>query len=73
MDLLPLSNQAVRLALGSLCAGVEGGYPDTDSDVFVLQQRHPDGSLTEVPEWRSYKLPPNPECTICFPESALAS
>jgi len=62
IDLLPIANQAARAAFGELCRGVEAGYPRYRHDVHVLSVRHPDGSLVEPPEWRSFQLSIHPEC-----------
>lgn len=65
-DLLPLSLQAARVAYGLLCGPTEGGYPAFDDDVFAVQVRQPDGKPIP-PKWTSFKLPPDPSCSICHP------
>jgi molybdopterin/thiamine biosynthesis adenylyltransferase len=65
-DLLPLATQAVRVALSTLCEGVQGGYPPIADDVFVLSLRNTNGELLRVPEWRAYVLTRNPRCPLCF-------
>lgn len=64
-DLLPLVNQAVRVALATLTAANENGYGTIDDDVFVLALRAPDGTPLPVPSWRSYRLPPTGDCWYC--------
>lgn len=64
-DLLPLVNQAARAAFAYLTRDDEGGYGAIEGDVFVLALRRPDGTPLPVPEWHSYKLPPDARCVVC--------
>ena len=65
-DMLPLVNQAGRVAVAYLTGGDEdGGYGALEGDVFVLAVRQPDGRPLSVPEWRSYHLPPDTRCPAC--------
>jgi molybdopterin/thiamine biosynthesis adenylyltransferase len=62
VDLLPLVDQAARVAMSRLA---NDGYGHVPGDVFVLALRHPDGTPLAVPEWRAHDLPPSPDCWYC--------
>lgn len=52
---------AVRLAVGTLCAGQEGAYPDFSWDVGIVDLWGKD-EVPIAPEWKTYKLDKHPEC-----------
>lgn len=64
-DMLPLVNQAARVAFAHLTDDGNGGYGGLEADVFVLAMRQPDGRPLSVPEWRSHRLPPDIRCPLC--------
>ena len=64
-DLSVLANQAARVAAATLSEGEHNCYPPYQEDVWVLAIRNPDGPLLPAPEWRSYTLPPHPDCPRC--------
>lgn len=64
-ELAPLSTQASRLAFSALCEGHVGAYPDSESDVYVLSLRNPNGSLVDPPSWSAYRLPVDARCRSC--------
>lgn len=61
-DMLPLANQAARVAMSYLSRGDADGYGALGNDVHILAMRRPDGSPLTAPEWRSYDLPVSPHC-----------
>lgn len=64
VDLLPLVDQAARVAMSRLTGGADG-YGQVPGDVYVLALREPDGTPLPAPEWRSYDLPPTADCWYC--------
>lgn len=54
----------VRLAAGTLCRGVEGGYPDVAWDIAVLEMRTADGAAI-APRWTTYGLSQSGKCRTC--------
>lgn len=64
VDLLPLVDQAARVAMSRLTGGADG-YGHVPGDVSVLALREPDGTPLPAPEWRTYDLPPTPGCWYC--------
>lgn len=65
VDLLPLVDQAARIAMSRLTDGTADGYGHVPGDVYVLALRAPDGTPIAAPEWRAYDLPPTPGCWYC--------
>jgi hypothetical protein len=65
VDLLPLVDQAARVAMSRLTSGDVHGYGHVPGDVFVVALRQPDGTPLAVPEWQAYDLPPSQGCWYC--------
>ena len=65
IDLLPLVDQATRIAMSRLTDGAAAGYGHVPGDVYVLALRAPDGTPLAAPEWRAHDLPPTPGCWYC--------
>lgn len=63
-DIAHVSLSAVRLAVATLCRGVEGAYPDFDWDVGVLSLRKEDGTLVP-PKWETFQLSRHLLCEAC--------
>jgi siroheme synthase (precorrin-2 oxidase/ferrochelatase) len=53
LDINPISSAAVRLAVGTLCAGSDGGYPTGGWDIGVVNLRTPTGDVIP-PTWNVY-------------------
>jgi ThiF family len=64
LELAPLSAQAARVAVSTLCAGQPNAYPPISDDVFVLKMRDARGALL-TPTWNGYGLPRDPACPVC--------
>lgn len=60
-DLQNVSLAAVRLAVSTLCRGIDGGYPDVDWDWAVLKLVSREGQPIP-PEWTARKLNVHPNC-----------
>ncbi|MCI1189890.1 ThiF family adenylyltransferase [Hymenobacter sp. DH14] len=63
-DLQNVTLAAVRLAVSTLCAGTEGGYPDVSWDVGVVNfvdANH----LPIPPTWETFPLSIHPDCPYC--------
>lgn len=56
---------AARLAVATLCAGENGGYPDFTWDVAVADLARESHSI--APDWTSYVLERNTACSVCNP------
>ena len=71
-DLGHVALMGVRLAIATLCSAAgaaasprsTSAYPDFDWDVGVLALRDTDGRSI-APTWRTYPLPPHPNCQTC--------
>lgn len=62
-DLQIVSMLAVRLAIATLCRGVDGGYPDMPWDVLVLELRDETG--TPAVQVHPHRLDAHPACGRC--------
>lgn len=60
-DMDEVSLMTTRVAMGILCRGHEGAYPEYDNPIHVLSLRGVDGHLIP-PKWEPYSLPIHPEC-----------
>ncbi len=60
-DIGNVSLMGVRLAVGTLCEGKNGGYPDFDWDVGVLSLRDVEGKPVP-PSWVVFRLERHPSC-----------
>jgi molybdopterin/thiamine biosynthesis adenylyltransferase len=58
-----IANLAARLAVATLCSGVEGGYPDFSWDVAIADLQR-DG-LSVAPEWTTHVLAARQDCPDC--------
>ena len=65
VDLLPLVDQAARVAMSRLTEGGADRYGHVPGDVYVLALRAPEGTPLAAPEWQAYDLPPTPGCWYC--------
>lgn len=64
-DLLPLVDQASRMAFGELCSEKKsGGYPRYMNDLYVLFIRDADGQLVDPLRWEAHRLPVHPKCPL---------
>jgi molybdopterin/thiamine biosynthesis adenylyltransferase len=63
-DLAEMALSGVRLAVSTLCAGVENAYPPADWDVGILNLRDEKGRLIP-PAWATYPLRRHPRCPAC--------
>ena len=54
----------VRMAIGTLCSIHEGGYPDVEWDVAVVNFRSADGKVV-APAWTTYSIPRYADCPSC--------
>ncbi|MAS53141.1 MAG: hypothetical protein CMJ44_00685 [Pimelobacter sp.] len=63
-DLAPVSAEAARMAVATLCQGHEGAYPDLPYDVGVLGLVDADGVPT-APTWTGRPLDRHPDCPYC--------
>jgi hypothetical protein len=63
-DLQQVSLAAVRLAISTLCSKDEGGYPDVDWDVAILQLVD-ENQKPVAPTWKTYPLKVHPKCPYC--------
>ena len=66
-DMTAVAMTAVRFAVSTLCAGVEGGYPRLPWDVMIVRLRDEEGRPVE-PESRGYLLAKHPGCPLCSRE-----
>lgn len=53
-----------RLAISTLCEGVNGSYPQFEWDIAVLDLRRPDG-MAITPKWDSFEIKLHHECCRC--------
>ncbi len=60
-DIQTVSLMAVRMAVSTLCAGHEKGYPSFDWDVAVVNLRTPKGEFI-APQWHTVKLERHAAC-----------
>lgn len=60
-DMTTIALDAVRRAIGSLCSGTDGGYPDAPGNVAIISLRAEDGSPC-APAWSTSTLSPHPAC-----------
>lgn len=63
-DLQNIVSAGVRLAVSSLCEGVNDGYPSFDWDIGVLALVDKQGKPI-LPQWTNYKLEKHPNCPYC--------
>lgn len=63
-DLAPVVSEGVRMAVSTLCAEAEGGYPQLDWDVGILSLRGQDGQPIPASWWTS-ALSVHPDCLTC--------
>ena len=68
-DLVQVALTGIRLAVSTLCAGVEHGYPSTDWDVMTIAFRNDEGMLIQ-PQFRELRLEQHPKCPKCNPAAA---
>lgn len=61
VDVSEVSLCAARIAISTLCSGVNGGYPPMSGDLALLRLREEDGTLV-LPRWTSYALQVHPLC-----------
>ena len=60
-DMLQVAIAGVRMAVSTLCEGVDGAYPSASWDAVHLRLRADDGSLI-VPTYSTYTIVRHPEC-----------
>lgn len=60
-DMDHVSLAAVRLAVSTLCADKDNGYPDFDWDVGIVDLWNENG-MPIAPEWHTYKLTKHADC-----------
>lgn len=63
-DLAEIALMGVRLAVGTLCVGVDGGYPDVGWDVGTLALRDEHGGVIAA-NWTTFRLDRHPDCQAC--------
>lgn len=63
-DLAEVALAAVRIAVATLCAGHENGYPGYDWDVTTMSFRDREGRLI-VPQFHGHVLQRHPRCPRC--------
>jgi molybdopterin/thiamine biosynthesis adenylyltransferase len=56
-----ISTGGVRLAVSTLSEGFDGGYPEFDWYVAIVNLREKDGSAIP-PTWETFKCSPHPKC-----------
>ena len=61
-DVSQVALAGVRLAVATLCHGLNGGYPDFDWDVGVLELRDGDGQAI-ASRWNTFPLSRHSKCT----------
>ena len=61
-DVAQVALAGVRLAVATLCHGINSGYPDFEWDVGVLALRDADGRAI-APRWHTCTLLRHPKCT----------
>ncbi len=54
----------VRLAVSTLTANEQNGYPASNWDVAIVNLRTPDGTVIP-PLWSTYPLAEHPDCPLC--------
>jgi molybdopterin/thiamine biosynthesis adenylyltransferase len=60
-DMSTIALDAVRRAIGTLCDGASGGYPNPPGDVAIISLRDSDGKPC-APTWSAPTLPPHAAC-----------
>jgi molybdopterin/thiamine biosynthesis adenylyltransferase len=68
-DLGEVALAGVRLAVATVCAAKEKGYPNYDWDVACLSLRDSDGKLI-APRWDTFPLKRHPHCEACHDRRA---
>jgi molybdopterin/thiamine biosynthesis adenylyltransferase len=63
-DLTEVAIAAARLAVATLCADNQDGYPDYDWDVACLSLRDPEGKAI-APRWQTFTLKRHLRCELC--------
>ena len=63
-DMTQIATYGVRVAVGELARGVDGGYPPSPWDVLVLRFRDSHGKLI-APLAEGYSLKRHPDCPNC--------
>lgn len=63
-DASEISMAGVRLAISTLMEGIEGGYPQIDWDVAIINMRNKTGAVIP-PQWSTHKLVKHPKCQCC--------
>lgn len=63
-DMLQIALMGVRMAVSTLCEGVDDAYPPITDDVVHIHLRNEDGLLIQ-PSFNTYQTSPNPECPNC--------
>lgn len=61
-DMEHISLAVVRLAVATLCSSAEGGYPDFDWDVGVVNLWDEEAGTPIAPHWSTYKLHRHAQC-----------
>lgn len=60
-DMDQVAAAAVRLAVSTMCADADGGYPDSGYDCLVVNFRDETGKVV-APDWRPFEIPPHSDC-----------
>ena len=60
-DMSTIALDGVRRAVGTLCDGSPGGYPNPPGNVAIISLRNQDGTPC-APTWSTPALAPHPEC-----------
>lgn len=63
-DLMNVSLTGVKLAVSTLCSGVENAYPESDWDIGILSLRDEKGKSI-APSWKTLPLDKHPKCPYC--------
>lgn len=63
-DLMTVVLGGVRLAVGTLCGDIQGGYPDVPWDVATISLRDGNGGVL-APRWKTYPSVRHPQCVSC--------
>ncbi len=67
-DILQVALMGVRMAVSTICEGINGAYPSFDWDAVHIRLRSESGSLI-APKFDTYQIDPNPECQRCHGKS----
>ena len=69
-DVVEVTLETIRMAIGTLSVGTDGGYPASPWDVSILSLKDNSGNRIP-PQWKPYELPPNLECSCVRNQSTF--